>query len=90
MKVGIRIEVLLIERIDERGPTLRNVGMAKNFAHHGPVLTFHESVVIGLPGAGFRELDQELVQQRGYPSIDIFRPIIGMEPTDEEGEGGQQ
>ena len=51
MKVDIRIEVLLVKGIDERGPTLGNVGMAKEFSHHRPILAFDQGIVIRLPGS---------------------------------------
>ena len=42
MKIEIGIEVLLIKGIDQWGPALRNVAIAKQFPHHGPVFTFGE------------------------------------------------
>ena len=63
MKVQIGIQVLLIEDIDERGPTLGNVAMAKEFPDHGPILTFNEGVIVGLAGTGLGELDQEFTEQ---------------------------
>ena len=90
MKVDIGIEVLLVQGIDERGPTLGNVGMAKAFTHHRPILTFHEAMIIRLPGPGFGEFDQEFAEQTCHPPIEVFGASIGMESPDAEGKGGQE
>ncbi len=51
VKVQIGIEMRLTKGIDERGPALGNVGMAKEFSHHRPILAFDQSIVIRLPGS---------------------------------------
>ncbi len=67
-----------------------NVAIAKQFAHHSPVFTFGEGILIGLAGAGFGEFDQELAQKRGHPPIAIFRAIIRMEATEAEGKRSEE
>ena len=64
--------------------------MAKEFSHDGPILTFHEGVVIRLPRTRFGEFNQEVAEQARHAPIDIFRAIVGMEPSDEEGKRRQQ
>jgi len=84
MRVEIGVEVLVIERIDQRGPALGNMAIAKQLPHHSPVFPLGQGIIIGLAGAGFREFNQELAQERGHPPIDIFRAIIRMEATEAE------
>ena len=67
MIVEVRIEVLVVKVIQPAGPALRNVGMAKELAHHVTVLAFHQGVVVAVPGAGLGELDAQLLQQPGDP-----------------------
>lgn len=83
-------EMFLIEGIHERGPTLGNVAMAKEFPDHRPILTFDEGIIVGLAGAGFGEFDEELAQESSHPPIDVFRAIVRMESPDEERKRGQQ
>ena len=91
MKVQIGREMLLIEGIDERRPSVGECGLwPKSCSHHRPILPFDESIIVGLAGAGFGEVDQQLAEERGHPPIDIFRAIVRMESLDHEGKRLEQ
>ena len=66
------------------------LGMAKEFSHHRAILAFDQGIVIRLLGTGFGEGDQEFAEKTRHAPIDIFRAIVRMEPTDEEGKRRQQ
>jgi len=78
------------EGIDEQGPALGNVAMAKACLHYCPILPFDESLIVGLAGAGFGEVDQQLADERGNPPIEIFRAIVRMQSLDHEGKRLEQ
>jgi len=80
VEVQIGIEMRLIEGIDERGPALGNGGMAKDFSHHRPILTFHQGIIIGLVGTGFGEFDQELALESGHPLLIYSEPLSEWNP----------
>ncbi len=62
MVVEIGIEVFMIEGIDLRCPTLRDMFVSKQLPDHGSVLAFCQGIVITVSGAGFGELDTEFFQ----------------------------
>ncbi len=76
VEVEVGREVLLIEGIHEWGPTLRKVALAKEFPDHGPILTFHEGVLVSLTGAGRGAVDQEFAEKARHAPIDVFRAIV--------------
>ncbi len=53
--------------------------------HDGTVLTFHQGIVIAVPGPGFGQFDQELVKQLGDVLVNVFRAIIAMKTQDHKG-----
>jgi hypothetical protein len=64
--------------------------MAKECSHNRHILPFDESIIVGLAGAGFGEVDQQLAEERGDPPIDISRAIVRMQSLDHEGKRLEQ
>ncbi len=61
MKIQIRIEVFFIESFDRRGVFGGNMQIAHVLAHHGAVLGFGQSIVVGAPRPRFGLLDEQLI-----------------------------
>ncbi len=61
---------------------LRDVPIAKGFAHHRAVLGLGQRIVIAAPGARFGELHPQLLQQLRHLMIDVLRAIVGMKAQD--------
>ena len=86
VKVDVRIEVLAEEGIDRRGVLGLDMQIAHLLADHGPVLGFHQSVVIGMPRARLGLRDQQFLQQTGHSMIDELAAIVGVKVQDHKRE----
>lgn len=80
--VGVGVEP--VEVVEGLGPTRGDVGVAEELADHVSVLAFHQGVIIAPAGTGLGELDAELLQQLGYPLVDVFRAVVGVEVVEGE------
>lgn len=81
---GVGVEA--VEVVEGLGPALGDVGVAEELADHVSVLALHQGVVVAPAGAGLGELDAELFQQLGYPPVDVFGAVVGVEVVEGEGE----
>lgn len=49
MEVEVGVQVLLIEFIDQRCPTLRNMLITETFSYHGSIVAFRQRVIVAMP-----------------------------------------
>ena len=78
MKVQIRIEVPLVERMDVRRVRRGDVAVAHVLADHRSVFRFHQPVVVALSRPRFGLLDQQIFQQPRDRIVDELRTVVGM------------
>ena len=72
MVVEVRVEMLLIEVVDERCPALQDMAITEQFSDHRAVIAFCQGVIVAVPGMRFEELDAQFFQQFGNPFVDVF------------------
>ena len=75
MKVDVRIEVVAMEGVELRRPLLGNVDVAQLFPNDRPVFTFHQGIIVAVPGSGFGQFDQQLVEQFDHILVDVPEPL---------------
>ncbi len=86
MEIAQRIQKLLVVSVEQFSTRLWDVGISQVLANNRAILGLHQAIIIALPGSGFGEADQHLVQQLGYYMVYELRPIIGMKPSDNKRE----
>ena len=86
MEVDVGVELVTVEGVDQRCPLLGDVDIAQMLTHDSAVFAFDQGIVIAVPGAGFGQFDQQLVEQFGDVLVDVLGAVIGMESKNDKGE----
>ncbi|PJA77836.1 MAG: hypothetical protein CO149_07335 [Nitrospirae bacterium CG_4_9_14_3_um_filter_51_5] len=79
MNVAGGIEVVAMEGIELWRPLLGDVDVAQWLPNDRPVLTFHQGIVVAVPGAGCGQCDQQGVQPCNHRRVAVRRAVVGME-----------
>ena len=81
MEVQVRIQLRRIELLQLFGVPGRNVAVADQLAYDGPVLSFHQSVVLTSARSALGELHQQRLQHVVDGVVDVLRPVVEMSAT---------
>lgn len=89
MVVQIDVHMLLVESVDGRGISLRDMPVPHVFAYYAPVFPLHQSVVIAMPGPGLGLINQQFIEQPDHHFVNVFRSVVRMKSVNAEWELGQ-